>query len=146
MEKHPLVRTIYLYLFALVGLVFLISGMVRFLDMGLKIFIFKQAEAPERFQQQFSCQYYSPLPITKLEANQASNDLTADEQTTLKNFLENYKKCQEEGSKIDYLTANRQREASGNLAMILVGFPLYFYHWRIIGKESKKREEDNKRS
>lgn len=142
MEKHPLVRTIYLYLFTIVGLALLVSGSVRFLDMGLKIFVFKQADAPERLQQQFYCQNYAPISISKLESSQTSTDLTVDEQATLKTFLESYKKCQEEGNKINYLTAQRQKDASGSLAMILVGLPLYLYHWRIISSETKKREEE----
>ncbi len=137
--KHTLVRTIYLYLFTIIGLVLLVIGSVRIIDMGLKIFIFKQAEAPERFQQIYSCQ--SPLPIAKLAAPQLADGLTADETTILKNFLDNYQKCQADSTKIDYLTSNRQKNTSTSLAMILVGLPLYLYHWRIIKKETKKEEE-----
>ena len=43
-EHYPLIRTIYLYLFALVGLALLISGSVRFVNMGLKAFVFTKAE------------------------------------------------------------------------------------------------------
>lgn len=142
MEKHPLIRTIYLYLFTIVGLALLVIGCVRFLDMGLKMFIFKQADAPEKLQQQFSCQSYMPMPITKLEAIQDSGELTADEKAALRSFLEDYKRCKEEGAKIDYLASRRQRDASSSLAMILVGLPLYLYHWRIIKVETKKREEE----
>lgn len=144
MEKHPLVRTIYLYLFTIVGLALLVVGCVRFLDMGLKVFIFKQADAPERLMQQFSCQnmYYAPVSPTKLEENQTSGAFTAEEQAAIKSFLENYKKCEEEGVKINYVTSQRQRDASNSLAMILVGLPLYFYHWRTIGREIKKKEEN----
>jgi len=31
----------------------------------------------------------------------------------------------------------RQRELSGSIAMIVVGFPLYFYHWKTIQKEKE---------
>ena len=37
---YPLIRTIYLYLFALLGLALLTIGGVRFVDMGLKAFVF----------------------------------------------------------------------------------------------------------
>jgi hypothetical protein len=143
MEKHPLVRTIYLYLFTIVGLALLVVGCVRFMDMGLKAFVFKQADAPERIMQKFSCQnafYAYPSSVEKLEANQTSTVFTADEQASIKTFLENYKKCQEEGSNINYLTSQRQKDASNSLAMIIVGLPLYLYHWRVIGKEIKRRE------
>ncbi|MBA7611946.1 hypothetical protein ES703_19178 [subsurface metagenome] len=134
-KKHSLVRTIYLYLFALVGLALLISGTVRFLDMGLKMFIFTKAEDPEKIQRM----YYSspPISVARFEKYQESQELTEEEITTLKGWLADYEEWQGEEAKIDYLASKRQREASGNLAMILVGLPLYFYHWRIIRKETK---------
>ncbi len=33
------------------------------------------------------------------------------------------------------LVRQRQREFSGSLAMIVVGLPLYLYHWKMIQKE-----------
>ena len=144
MTKYPLVRTIYLYLFTIIGLALLVSGCVRFIDMGLKAFVFKQADSYDRLMQKFSCQnvFYAPVPIEKLTTSQADSSFTADEQATIKTFLDNYKKCQEEGAKINYVTSQRQRDASSSLAMILVGLPLYLYHWRVISKEIKKREEE----
>ena len=140
MNKHSLIRTIYLYLFALVGLALLISGTVRFIDMGLKMFIFTQADLPEKVQQRY---YYPtiPLSVERLEGYQSSEDLTAEEKEVLKNFLADYKKWQEEAAKIDYLASTRQREASSNLAMILIGLPLYLYHWRTIKRELRQKVE-----
>lgn len=135
MQKHPLIRTIYLYLFTLVGLALLIIGTVRFLDMGLKIFVFTKAEEPEKIQRM----YYPrlPIPMAKIEQYQESEELTEEEIATLKNWLSGYEKWQEEEGKIDYLTSKRHREASTSLAMLLVGLPLYLYHWRIIKRETK---------
>ena len=134
-KKYSLVRTIYLYLFALVGLALLITGAVRFLDMGLKMFIFTKAEDPENIQRM----YYSgsPIPVSRLEKYEESEELTENEITTLKNWLAEYEEWQKEEAKIDYVASSRQREASSNLAMLLVGLPLYLYHWRIIRKETK---------
>jgi len=136
LEKHTLVRTIYLYLFTIVGLALLTIGMVRFIDMGLKAYVFTKADDPETIQYRY---YYSaPVPLEKLETYQESEELTADEKETLKSFLTNYKEWEEKEAKIDYLASKRQREASSNLAMILVGLPLYLYHWRIIKRETNK--------
>jgi len=60
MEKHSLVRTIYLYLFALVGLTLLVIGTVRFVDMGLKAFVFTKAEQAEKVRQEYK-HYFSFL-------------------------------------------------------------------------------------
>jgi hypothetical protein len=135
-QKHSLIRTIYLYLFTLVGLALLITGTVRFLDMGLKMFVFTKAEDPEKIQRGY---YYPslPIPVEKIGVIEESGQLTEEEIASLKSWLADYQKWQEEEAKIDYLASKRHREASINLAMILVGLPLYFYHWRIIRKEVK---------
>lgn len=136
LNKHSIIRTIYLYLFALVGLALLIIGMVRFIDMGLKAYVFTKAEQSESLQQKY---YYSgPLPVEKMREAQESEELTEDDIAILKDFLADYDDWQEKEANIDYLTSKRHREASGNLAMIIIGFPLYFYHWRIIRKETKE--------
>jgi hypothetical protein len=141
MEKHPLIRTVYLYLFTIIGLVLVVIGTVRFLDLGLKVFIFKQADAQQKYQQQY-CNYIAPVPEAKVRSliNQpaSSTGLTPDEQTALKSFLDNYDQCQG----VNFLTSQRQRDASINLALILVGLPLYLYHWRTIAKEIRKKEDE----
>jgi len=139
LNKHSIIRTIYLYLFALVGLALLITGFVRFIDMGLKAYVFTKAEEPEKIQQQ-RYYYSTPIPVAKLEEYQEGDELTEGERATLKSLIANYKKWEEEEAKIDYLTSRRQREASGNLSMILVGLPLYLYHWRLIRKETREKE------
>ncbi len=140
MRQHSLIRTIYLYLFTIVGLALLVVGSVRFIDMGLRAFIFTQADAPDKLQQTYI--YYcpqAPMPILKLEAAQTSPDFTADEQQSIKSWLENYNKCQTDAAGINYTTSRRQKDAATNLALILVGLPLYLYHWLIIKKETKEQ-------
>jgi hypothetical protein len=140
LEKHSLIRTIYLYLFTIVGLALVVSGSVKFLDMGLKAFVFTKAEDPERMNQQYYYGYSSSIPLEKLGAYvETGTELTDQEKATLKSYLAGYKQWQEAQSKVDYVASTRQREASNNLAMILVGLPLYLYHWRIIRKETKEK-------
>ena len=102
MEKHSLIRTIYLYLFACLGLVLLTIGGVRFLDMGLKAFVFTKAEQEQRYD---------------------------------------VKSPSSAGPEVSYVTVKRHRDASLNLSLILIGLPLYLYHWRTIKKDTKKKED-----
>jgi hypothetical protein len=136
MEKHSLIRAIYLYLFTIIGLALLVVGSVRFIDMGLKAFVFTKAEDPEKIQRMY---YYpaSAATITKLEEPQTAEGLSEEERVALKNWLAEYKTWQEEEKKIDYLASQRQKNASTNLALILVGLPLYLYHWSLIKRETK---------
>jgi len=146
MEKHSLVRTIYLYLFALIGLVLLTIGTVSFVDMGLKIFIFTKAEEPQRIRQEYKHFGTVPISIERIEKYQkggelTEGELTEEEETAIKKWYQNYKQWQEAEAKIDYLTSQRHEDASKNLAFILIGLPLYLFHWRIIRKETKNKEK-----
>lgn len=140
MEKHSLVRTIYLYLFALVGLTLLVIGTVRFVDMGLKAFVFTKAEQAEKVRQEYKHYSILPIPLERIEKYQTGEELTEAEKTQIKQWLEDYKRWQEVEAKIDYLTVQRHKDASKNLAFILIGLPLYFFHWRIIRRETKNKK------
>lgn len=98
------IRLIYLYLFSFVGLLVVVIGSVRMVDLGLKVFVFPNADKYE---------YAAPLP--------AEEKMRVDEQAM---------RLQAERDQ----TRNRQREFSGAFAMIVVGLPLYLYHWKLIQK------------
>ncbi|MBU1102649.1 hypothetical protein KJ853_03280 [Patescibacteria group bacterium] len=141
MSKYPLVRTIYLYLFALVGLTLLVIGTVRFIDMGLKTFIFTKADEEQRLNY---VQPSSPYPIEKFQNIAQSPEmtvtLTESEKITLQIWLVDYENWKKRRDAIDSILSQRQRDASFNLAMIIVGLPLYLFHWRLIKKDAKAKE------
>ncbi len=134
MQHHPLIRTIYLYLFALLGLALLTIAGVRFLDMGLKTFVFTKADEEQRF---YKMQPPMPVAIEKYQIVADGKELSEDERAQMKQFLADYEKWKNESDKFDPVKSQRQHDASFNLAMILIGLPLYLYHWRIIKKETK---------
>ncbi len=136
-----MIRTIYLYLFTIVGLALLTAGGVRFVNMGLKAFVFTKADEPQRIQQKYYTSVPMPIAVERVEKYQEGEELSAEEKATLKQWLEDYKKWQEESAKIDYVTSERHRDAATNLAMILVGLPLYLYHWFVIKRETKEKNQ-----
>ncbi|MCP6718120.1 MAG: hypothetical protein KJI70_01050 [Patescibacteria group bacterium] len=136
-KGNSIIRTIYLYIFALVGLAFLISGAVRFIDMGLKAFIFTKAEEQEKLNFRQPTTFYSVEKVEGLENNES---LTEEERALVKEWLADYKVWKEDSSKVNYVEIQRQRNASSSLASILVGLPLYLYHWGIIKEDIRKRE------
>jgi len=138
---YPLIRTIYLYLFTLVGLALLVIGLVRFIDMGLKAFIFTKAEEEQRLYNRQPPIPYQIERIEKIEKVKDEEELSEEERALIRQWLADYESWQEKSSKVDPVTAERHRDASINLSMILVGLPLYFYHWRIIRKETKNKKE-----
>jgi hypothetical protein len=127
-----------LYLFALLGLALTTIGSVRFVDMGLKAFVFTKADERQRITETMPS--YAPIAIDRIEKSvEDSKDavLTTEEIVLLKNWLRDYKQWQDQSAKIDPITAERHRNASMNLALILIGLPLWVFHWRIIRRETK---------
>jgi hypothetical protein len=139
-KSNSIIRTIYLYIFALVGLVFLINGTVRFIDIGLKAFIFTKAEEQEILNFRQPTTFYSIEKVEDLENNES---LTEEERALVKEWLADYETWKENSSKINYVEIQRQRNASSSLASILVGLPLYLYHWGIIKKDIRERERNS---
>lgn len=119
MNKHPLIRKIYLYIFTLVGLALITIGCVRLVGLGLKTYIFTKADI------------YIEYPIARpIKIAPVEGDKTEELQQPTKEEVEEYQNKQQ--------TANRQRDAAESLAMLIVGLPLYFYHWSVIKKDKKE--------
>ncbi len=143
-EKNPIIRTIYLYLFALIGLGLLAIGVGRFVDLGLKTFVFTKADD----------NYYSevrkPSEMTvrgdmSVLANELADcsdkcDISDEDQVLIDEWLAEYKDYQENGEQrvADQKTARRQRDAAGALSQLLIGLPLWLYHWRTIKRDRKE--------
>lgn len=100
-------RLLYLYLFSFVGLLITVIGSIQLLDLGLKTYVFKVSEYT-----------YYPEPV-KLEGQPAVDE------SEIKRRNEEHEQNQ------------RRRQVSNSLAMILVGTPLYLYHWKTIKGEQK---------
>lgn len=107
MDKKELLKLIYLYLFSAIGLILIINGSVRLFNLGLKTFIFKEADI----------YYFYPSIPSETEIELSPEELQKREELNRK--------------------SQRQREVSSALSMIFVGAPLYFYHWRAVLKNKK---------
>lgn len=116
-----IIRIIYLYLFSLVGLVLIVVASVSLLDLGLKATIFRQAD-------QYPTYPEYPMPRSAVEkpipgATEAQiYEPTAEEKAEYEKKLAEYEK--------ENRRRERERTASRSLAMLLVGIPLFLYHWR----------------
>ena len=109
-----------MYLFAFLGLVLITIGCVRLVGLALKTYIFKEADI-----------YYNyPIekPVPALEAGTSTVARESSEEE-IKTFEEKQRR------------SNRQREAAESIAFILVGVPLYFYHWRVIKRDKQQEEQ-----
>ncbi|MBU4331772.1 hypothetical protein KKD19_06490 [Patescibacteria group bacterium] len=146
--KNPIIRTIYLYLFSLVGLALLAIGAYRFVDLGLKTWIFTKADqdASSYIARPISLGYDPEFASMQSIKNcEEKCELNEVQIAAIDEWMQNYEEWKEnekEQEKIDYTTQRRQRTASSSLALLIVGLPLYLYHWGLIKRDVKKRKEE----
>lgn len=135
MKKNPFIRTIYLYLFTLIGLALVVIGSAGLVNLGLRSFIFTKADEEERVTSKTV--FYSPLSVEKATSLSEGEEvlLTEEERAAVKRWISDYKEWEEKDKNRDYVGARRSRDVSQNLAFILVGLPLYLFHWNLIKKD-----------
>lgn len=115
-----------------------VIGGTRFVDMALKAYVFTEAEREENLYRS-----QPPLPgsldIEKIRAIPLNEEFDVEDRESVKNWLARYEQWEANYSDFNYTTARRHRDASVSLSLILIGLPLYLYHWRIIRRESKEK-------
>jgi hypothetical protein len=104
-----LLKKIYIYIFSAVGLVLVIIGSVELINLGLRAYVFTQADITH--------EYLISQPMLSTEKS-----IQPDETQRIA-----YEK--------ETRTSTRQRQAANAVALLIVGVPLFVYHWRIIRKE-----------
>ncbi len=146
MKKGSLIRTIYLYLFALVGLTLLVIGFVMLVNLGLKMFVFKQADPAYVDRPSLSVVRIGPEKtitdedfVSAIEKCQEKCELTEDQQIQMESWLADYQVWQTYQTETDYRAERRQKDAARAFSFILIGLPLYLFHWTVIRKETKEK-------
>lgn len=109
------IKLLYLYLFSFIGLLITVVGTIQLVDLGIKVFVFKGADRYDNFA--FPPKFDSTGKELKLD----EADITEQ-----KRFQDMEAQRQ------------RQRQVSTAVSMIVVGAPLYLYHWSLIKKEKGK--------
>ena len=137
MSRIPWVRIVYLYLMTAIGLIVFIIGSVTIVNTGLKAFVFTKADMNYNGG---PSELYLAKSVNQIEALKTCDQFTEADKESMTMWLADYKNWQENNKNQNPATSNRQREAATAIAMILVGFPVYFIHWRIIQKEKSSEE------
>jgi hypothetical protein len=140
MKTPSIVRTVYLYLFSLIGLCLIVIGGVRLVDMGLRAFVFTKADEGNRLAQKAVYAPFSPVDIKELTEKEG---LSEADKESIERWLADYEANREAEASRDYIGEQRARDAAQSLAFIFIGIPLYFYHWSVVRKESAKKEDQN---
>jgi hypothetical protein len=136
-SKTKLIRNIYLYLAALVSLIFVAVGTGNLLNTGLKYYFFPKAEKGG-----YSRCNNQP-PVYGLEKTSYSTVATDDQKTQLENMLRDYENWKANNSGEECYSQERQNNAVNALTMMIIALPIFVFHWRLIKKESPSADGDN---
>jgi hypothetical protein len=117
MAMNLTLRKAFLYIFASVGLVLCIIGLVSLLNLGLRTYVFTKSDYP--------C-YNNKRMISDVEKTQGMTQAQIDQQAADENRI-----CEEQK------VSEKQRSASNAIAMLLVGIPLYLYNWNTIRRDKE---------
>jgi hypothetical protein len=136
-DKSPIIRYIYLYLISAITFIVFIIGAVGLVNIALKTFIF---EIEDDYMQ-----YDRPMVMMTCE----KYILSPDGERFIENL--NYETCvvAQEAKEIDEdeidedngkISSRTIQDLSIGIAQILVAFPLWLFHWRIIERDRKKKK------
>ncbi|MBK35066.1 MAG: hypothetical protein CME26_05990 [Gemmatimonadetes bacterium] len=133
MPQSERIRTIYLYLLSLIGIVMVVIGGSGFVSMALKAFFFTQAD-DERF-------LYREMPPKPYGVAQAQSlgggegEVVFRDSIQARRYQEALDEYLDRRERVDPATSQRHRDAASNLSFILIGLPVYLYHWRLIRRD-----------
>ncbi len=104
----------YLYIVSLISLIILIIAAVGLLNMALKTWIFTKADL----------NIYYPTCPQVMPADKGNISVPACDE------------AQQQKIQADQSASQKQRDAAQYLAMLIVGAPVFWYHWKLARRES----------
>lgn len=118
----------YLAIVSLIGLVMTVVSTSQLIDAGLKTWVFPAADVPEWME---NCNDpYDKRVIPVMDADAEEVDEAAE-----------LKACEERvAAQIEQHKVEKARDAVRNLALFIVGLPLFLVHFRWFSKERKSNE------
>lgn len=111
-----LIKKIYIYLFSAVGLVLIVIGAVELINLGLRTYVFIRADMTYEYP-------ISPKLAPSTDTTLTDTHLLDQERVAQTEYQNNV------------LVSTRQRQAANAIALLIVGIPLFAYHWKTIRKE-----------
>lgn len=125
LRKTAIIKTIYFYLVSLIALLMVVFSTADLINLGLKIWVFPKT-SQNYYGMPCASQIYIP-PEKGLAQATTSADYTKQCEVDRKN--------QEEMAVVQ-----NQRDAVRDISMIVVGIPLFLYHWITLRKDKESEK------
>ena len=140
MSKKDIIRSIYLYLVTLVGLMMLVIPGVDMIKIGLENSLFPMAREDEYgYEKMPSRPYAIESKILETE-NLGEIKLTEDEKIQLDSWKIEYKNWEENQKNKDVVAIRTQKSLVRDISIFMGGVVLFFSHGYIILRERRKNK------
>lgn len=125
-SKAAIIKTVYFYLVSLIALLMVVFSTADLINLGLKTWVFPKADLNEYKQPPCAVTIYKDPALKETEEI----------------YQQRLKSCEaNQVSEEDAKAIRNQRDAVRDISMIVVGVPLFLYHWITIRKEQKAEKE-----
>lgn len=122
--KAVVIKTIYFYLVCFVALMTVVFSTADLINIALKTWIFTKADTNDYY---YGPAITCPTPMDKSLSETTTAQIKAD--------CEKQQKINEEQSENNRI-AQKQSNVVRDISLIVVGIPLFLYHWRIVRKKN----------
>jgi hypothetical protein len=117
-SKPSIIKNIYFYAVSLIALMMMVFSVADLVNLGLKTWVFTKADDANY--------YIQPCVVPALPPGTDAPNVDY-----MKNCEDNNRQQKEN------YEAQKQRDAVRDLAFLVVGLPLFAYHWKTIRSESR---------
>lgn len=136
------IRNIYLYLFSLVGLGMFIFGASMAVNVALKMYVFKRAEIQNYLRPTSLERVSKDVSVAKVFDEEGNRiGLSEKELSIVRDWLKDYEEWNEMEVKRDRVAEARERNLSNAFSYMIVGFPIFLFHWLIIIRDVRRNRE-----
>ncbi|MBD3251952.1 hypothetical protein GF380_05915 [Candidatus Uhrbacteria bacterium] len=124
-NRNALIKTIYFYLVSLIGLMMVVLPTADLVNIVLKTTIFPKANMEE----------YRELPCP-------DRIIKAPDGETDEQYQSRVERCERSRvNETERLAIRLQKDIVRDLSFLVVGIPLFLYHWITIRKDRKERDK-----
>lgn len=122
LRKTAIIKTIYFYLVSLIALLMVVFSTADLINLGLKTWVFPKTNTNYYGS---TCAVPIPAPVEKGATQPTTN-------------IDYAKQCEiDRKNQEDMAIVQNQRDAVRDISMIVVGIPLFLYHWITLRKDKE---------
>ncbi len=140
-KERAVIRPTYYYLISLASLLMIVIAGGMLINLGLKTWVFPSAGEADKVNQYDRVEPYQLSEKSSIYSIvDCGEKCGVDKETTAlaNQWITDYE-AWDEASLHAY--DNTQRQAASTIPFIIVGLPLFWYHWNTVRKESKDKKE-----